>query len=178
MNFGKLHDWLQIVGLFGVIASLAFVGLQLRQDREIAIAAAYQARTSSSSESLAALAANAVTIRAFAKAEYGDPEAVVQIDGMAVPLTAEEFMSATYSMNSMANLVDNSYYQYQTGFLPEDHWLAVRSLIKGLLTRNPLWRQGMSTKPNNRRPEFNDMMDELLAEIDAEQRRTPVEPMR
>lgn len=31
-------DWLQILGFGGLIASLVFVGLELRQSREIAIA--------------------------------------------------------------------------------------------------------------------------------------------
>lgn len=178
MNVGKLHDWLQIVGLFGVIASLIFVGLQLKQDRDIAIAAAYQARTSSASDSLASIADNPVVIRALAKAEYGDPQTLVHIEGFAAELTAEELMAAQMSINSMATLIDNSYYQYQAGFLPEDHWLAVRNLVKAMISRNPLWRAGLSTRPNNRRPEFNDMMDSLLEEIDAEQRGTPIESMR
>jgi hypothetical protein len=45
MNSSKINDWLQVVGLFGVIASLVFVGLQMRQDREIALSEAYQDRT-------------------------------------------------------------------------------------------------------------------------------------
>jgi hypothetical protein len=178
VNVGKLHDWLQIVGLFGVIASLIFVGLQLKQDRDIAIAAAYQARTSSASDSLASIADNPVVIRALAKAEYGDPQTLVHIEGFAAELTAEELMAAQMSINSMATLIDNSYYQYQAGFLPEDHWLAVRNLVKAMISRNPLWRAGLSTRPNNRRPEFNDMMDALLEEIDAEQRGTPIGSMR
>ena len=40
---GKLHDWLQIIGLFGVLAGLVFVGLQLRQDRRVAVANAVDA---------------------------------------------------------------------------------------------------------------------------------------
>ena len=34
MDSAKLNDWLQVVGLFGVIASLIFVGLQMKQDRD------------------------------------------------------------------------------------------------------------------------------------------------
>jgi len=168
MNTGKLQDWMQVIGLFGVIASLVFVGLQLRQDREIAIAAAYQARTSSSTDALASIANNQVVIRALAKAEYGDPQTLVHIEGFAAPLTAEELMAAQMSINSMATLIDNSYYQYQAGFLPEDHWLAVRSVVKSLISRNPLWRAGLTARPNTRRPEFNDMMDALLVEMGAE----------
>ena len=36
MDSKKLNDWLQIVGLFGVIASLVFVGVQVRQTQVIA----------------------------------------------------------------------------------------------------------------------------------------------
>ena len=38
MDSRKLNDWLQIIGLFGLIGGLAFVGLQLSLDRQVAIA--------------------------------------------------------------------------------------------------------------------------------------------
>ena len=38
MDSAKLNEWLQVVGLFGVIGSLVFVGLQIKQDRQIALA--------------------------------------------------------------------------------------------------------------------------------------------
>jgi len=44
MNPERMHDWLQIVGMAAVVASLIFVGLQLKQSQEIAIAGQYQAR--------------------------------------------------------------------------------------------------------------------------------------
>jgi hypothetical protein len=37
MNSQKLSDWLQLVGLAAVVASLIFVGLQIRQSDEIAM---------------------------------------------------------------------------------------------------------------------------------------------
>ena len=36
----KLYDWLQVIGLFGVFGGLIFVGLQLRQERQIALLSA------------------------------------------------------------------------------------------------------------------------------------------
>ena len=38
MNSQQLNDWIQVIGIFGVMASLIFVGVQLRQDREHAMA--------------------------------------------------------------------------------------------------------------------------------------------
>ena len=36
MNGSRIREWLEIVGLMGVIASLVFVGLEVRQSRQIA----------------------------------------------------------------------------------------------------------------------------------------------
>ena len=48
MKLGELNDWLQVVGLFGVIVSLIFVGLQLKQDRQFAQAEGITAAAESS----------------------------------------------------------------------------------------------------------------------------------
>ena len=45
MESRRLNDWMQIFALVGVIVSLIFVGLEIRQSREIAIADIYQQRT-------------------------------------------------------------------------------------------------------------------------------------
>jgi hypothetical protein len=43
----KFNDSVQILGMVGIIGSLVFVGLQLKQSQEIAIASQYQARLDS-----------------------------------------------------------------------------------------------------------------------------------
>ena len=35
MNSAKLNDWLQVIGIFALVASLIFVGLQMKQTQEI-----------------------------------------------------------------------------------------------------------------------------------------------
>ncbi len=35
MNAEKLNDWLQVIGIFALVASLIFVGLQMKQTEEI-----------------------------------------------------------------------------------------------------------------------------------------------
>lgn len=160
----KVRDWLEIVGLFGVIVSLVFVGLQIRQDREIAVAAAYQERAGIAVEGIRALAANEVAMRTIAKAQFGDPDSLIEPEGFA----AAELQTTAFALGALTNLMDNSYYQYQAGFLPEDHWHAVRALIKGFLRDNPIWRRAVFNRPNTAQPEFNVLIAELLAEIDAE----------
>ena len=45
MDSKKLNDWLQVAGLFGVVAGLIFVGLQLSLDRIVAVADVFDALT-------------------------------------------------------------------------------------------------------------------------------------
>ena len=55
-NMAKINDWLQVVGMFGLIASLVFVGMQIKQDHEIALSGIYQARSDATvNSSLAAI---------------------------------------------------------------------------------------------------------------------------
>jgi hypothetical protein len=45
LDSAKLSDWLQVIGLFAVVASLIFVGLQMRQTEAIALSEIYQLST-------------------------------------------------------------------------------------------------------------------------------------
>jgi len=42
MDSAKLSDWMQVIGIFALVASLVFVGLQMQQDRDIARVMIYQ----------------------------------------------------------------------------------------------------------------------------------------
>jgi hypothetical protein len=46
----KLNDWIQAIGIFAVVASLIFVGIQMRQSQEIAIAETFLSIMSSEME--------------------------------------------------------------------------------------------------------------------------------
>ena len=75
MNFSKLNDWLQVLGLFGVLGGLVFVGLQLRLDRQVALVES----------------ANTATSNYQSWAELINNNADVWVKGLSGdPLTAEE----------------------------------------------------------------------------------------
>lgn len=44
MDSAKLNDWMQVLGIFALVASLVFVGIQLKQTHDIALADQYQSR--------------------------------------------------------------------------------------------------------------------------------------
>jgi hypothetical protein len=68
MNPERMHDWLQIVGMAAVVASLIFVGLQLKQSQEIAIAGQYQARFDSASGTASSVLQSNAALRVIGKA--------------------------------------------------------------------------------------------------------------
>jgi hypothetical protein len=112
MDSGKVNDWLQIVGMFGVIASLIFVGLQMKQNQEIALSSAYQARTQMAVDVQIASSANTAFTSATAKFYRGAFDEI----------TPEEMVALEYDFGANMTLFENLHFQYEAGFLPKEHW--------------------------------------------------------
>ena len=112
MDTSKINDWLQIVGIFGVIASLIFVGMQLKQTQDIALAGTYNARASQTVEANAAAMAAPQFYSGMAKIYSGNRE----------QLTAEEYIALEQESVVFLTIFENNHFQYEMGFLPEEHW--------------------------------------------------------
>lgn len=154
MESTKQRDWLQVLGQFGVIASLIFVGLQMKQDQEIALSAAYQARTATLVEFLTAAASDDVVRSAMSKDFNGMTE-----------LTSDERFAATMMSRAGVALMQNSHYQYVQGYLDEEHWQSIRKLIKRQL-QVPTFREILLS--GNVRPSFRIVVNEIVRESSAE----------
>ena len=173
MESRKLNYWLQIIGMLGVIASLIFVGLELRQSQEIAIAAQYQARLDSNlnqinsqMESEAVMNLTGKGVRRYIESSDIIPEAQkAWLD----KLTDEELAIQIYMSYASLKSYDNIYFQYKAGFLDEDSWDALRSEFKRDLG-NPLGGFGIREYYNFDRTiwrtPFRKLIEELIAEID------------
>ncbi len=120
MDSAKINDWLQVVGLFGVMAGLAFVGLQLKQDREIAMAEAYHARADTTVALTMAAAANPLYLTAQHKWSVEGVDA----------LTPEERLANVYVRSASLNLWDSIFYHYEIGLIDEEQWQRTRSAIR------------------------------------------------
>ena len=112
MDIAKLNDWLQAVGLFGVIASLIFVGLQMKQTQEIALASTYNARASQTVDAMSGSLATPQFYSGMAKI----------YSGLRGQLTAEEYVAIEQENAIYLTVYENNYFQYEMGFLPEGHW--------------------------------------------------------
>lgn len=112
MDSGKVNEWLQIIGTFGVVASLIFVGMQMKQTQEIALANTYNARASLTVEANSNVIGTPQHFSARAKIYSGRRN----------ELTAEEYVAMLHELYSFLTMLENNHYQYEMGFLPEEHW--------------------------------------------------------
>lgn len=156
MDSTKIKDWLEIVGIFGVIASLIFVGLEMRQSQQIAIATINSQRADTSVQFLAAAASNSEYLSALEKMETGRSDA----------LTYTERRVTEFMYSALQARVADTYWQYMNGFVPEHRWLAVRANYKRVLTTYPSARLMTENSVGLSGP-VREMVDEILSEIDA-----------
>ena len=115
MDSAKLNDWLQVIGMFGVLAGLVFVGLELRQSHQIALAAQYQARTSDTMGLWETLLDSGF--------DFSSSEKPLE------QLSRSEFDSRFALNNWVWISLDNHHYQHQSGFFSEEAWRGSKARI-------------------------------------------------
>ena len=108
MDSAKINDWVQAGGIFALVASLIFVGLQLKQSQDIALSQASQSRTSTTVEILVNSAENSDFVSSIAKRQRGASDA----------LTVEERVVIRQYALGILYLYEDQHYQYINGFLP------------------------------------------------------------
>ena len=99
----------ETVGFIGVVASLVFVGLQIRQGTAIARGQARQELADLNQEWLILQSTDSVFRRTFAKAW------IEQSDS----LTSQEASTATWSMRLNLRRLENAYFQFAEGLVDE-----------------------------------------------------------
>ena len=112
MDSAKLHDWIQIIGIFALVASLIFVGFQIKQTQEIAESEAYQARAATSIELTAMEASSPEFTSGLAKLYAGNVD----------ELTAQEKVSLEFFFGAEMTVYENHHFQFEAGYLSKEHW--------------------------------------------------------
>ncbi len=108
----KINDWLQVIGMFGLIASLIFVGMQIRQDRQIALSSIYQARSDATVEYAMSATNSPEVLNAIAKIYSNKSD----------ELTLQEAVALEYLLGANMTMFENNHQQYLAGFLSQEHW--------------------------------------------------------
>ena len=112
MNKINLDTWIQLLGMLGVIASLIFVGLEMRQSQRIALVSQMQERSyTASSEAYAFTEAN---LDWFSSKFSIAPS---------IELTTEQ-KAARNSENVSWFIYEADYFQYSQGLMTEPVWQA------------------------------------------------------
>jgi hypothetical protein len=127
VDSAKLNDWLQVFGIFALVASLIFVGMQMKLDREIALSAIYQARSDASMIIRMAPLESEALLSATAKRVFGSDE----------ELTPEEEVALFSRITGNMIYLENVHFQYMNGFISEEHWQTNREEIKQLMRMAP-----------------------------------------
>ena len=107
-----VQDLVQFLGMIGIIGSLIFVGLQMQQTQRIAIAGQVQARTEMFvNRIMSGLEGNLDANRLF------NPRTFDYSD-----LDEKERFVAREMYSWVGHMLEDNYFQYQTGLMADDYW--------------------------------------------------------
>ena len=161
------HDWFQAIGMASVVGSLIFVGLQLKQSQEIAIAAQYQARLDAASGHYTAILQSDPGLRVIGTdimAEIAsDDAAPPEFKAWAASQPVEELAFRAIGATILLKSHDNVYFQYQSGFLSEEAWEALRVQLNVALDDPRTWCRAVFEKdPGVWRVSYQELIQEML----------------
>jgi hypothetical protein len=141
MTINELGAIGEIVGAFGVIASLIYLSVQIRQNthamdegRRLALAQTYQMRADALQEMLVTAATSQVGAIILKLTQDGYPEDVTALDR----LTPEERVRFRLWQIAQHTHWDNLHFQYQQGFLDEEYFND--SFRERTVRLAPVWR--------------------------------------
>jgi hypothetical protein len=132
MDSAKLNDWMQVVGIFAVVVSLVFVGFQLKQSQEIAIAGQNQERQSVAFDYYASL------IQVDEIVDYYGTEHREHLDEKndLESHKSDRMIGLAYIRSRMRlSIYDNNHFQYQSGFMTAESWQPYLNLVRKTCSR-------------------------------------------
>jgi hypothetical protein len=140
LNRTNWKDVAEIIGVLAIVLSLIFVGYQIKQSHEIALAAQYQARVDTWVGVLSAYVQSDVALRVHGSRARNLPlpDGVDQVrwkkwhDDTPVEEIGFHYLSAVIDLRT----ADNNYFQYQSGYLNQRAWLAFRAPLVQALSRD------------------------------------------
>ena len=152
-------SWKEIAefsGTLAIVGSLVFVGLEIQQSREIAIADVYQQQ--------AALLIDIQTNEIAAD----DLSAARIKSRQGEALTDADYRLLFYGILPWLTYYENIHFQYQAGLLSEEHWLSAIDAMRNLV-RGPNFRMYWEYVGATWRESFAREINELIQEEYGEQ---------
>ncbi len=139
--------WAEIIGGVAVVASLLYVGNEVRRSTAATQAATYQEVVNASNGYLLALASDSALAEIVGRAE-ADPRSLSEAEGRRYL-----FYSRVFWRN-----MDNAFVQHRRGVLAEPEWEVYRGIACERRTSPPAWMWDLHREVMS--PDFVVLMDE------------------
>ena len=107
----SLDVWIQLIGMFSIVVSLLFVGLQMQQSQTIALASQQQARTE-------------VLVDIIGEFDEGDKSFVDFISGIVDGTYFDDSNVVRDAIWQIWMLYENDFLQYKLGLMDNEVWEA------------------------------------------------------
>lgn len=168
-------DIVEIVGIFAVVASLIFVGMQLVLDRRVALAEQYFDRAESAKSDRRAILESDDLMRYYEESWALGWRPSFWDENWEIARRVEEGTISTRSViaaildHQLAVIgYDNVYFQYQQGLLDEEMWNELRNGMKRGMARDELTRAVFQQRARTTiRPVVEELIREIESELDA-----------
>jgi hypothetical protein len=123
MKYSNWKETAELVGIATIVASLIFVGIELRQSQMIAVASQYQSRIG-------------FNLQFYDSFDEGDFPRVgnrlkQQVIDSSLPADLKKEIQDMESR--ILYMFDNNHYQHQAGFVDDESWKAMRSRLMATL---------------------------------------------
>ena len=116
----SFDTWIQLLGMIGVLGGLIFVGLEMRQTQRIAVAGQVQARAEMAVERILAPIEGNIDFARLQSTNNLDYENISDY----------EKLVATQIHAWRRVMLENNFYQYESGLFAEDYWEQSKARIQ------------------------------------------------
>jgi len=169
-------ELVEIVGIFAVVASLIFVGMQLQLDRKVALAEQYSYRAESVKADRRIILESDALMEYYEEVwalgwrpAYWDEDWGIAGQLEEGALSIRSVLAAIVEDQLSIIGYDTVYYQYSQGLLDEDLWRGLRGNLKRGMAQNELTRAVFA---RHARKTIQPVVEELLREIESERATT------
>ena len=153
MNWDAIGAIAELLGAIGVIASLVYLAVQLKQNTRALQASSYQMFR----QEVTQVFQSPVAIHGLSKTIRTGLTDFERLD-------EDEAFEFGYWAHGVVHTYDNAYYQYRVGMLDGDRWEMQRAIILDFF-RNPSFVQWWKTAAlENLSPEFVALVEDILGE--------------
>ncbi|MGI9202482.1 MAG: hypothetical protein ACR2Q3_00645 [Woeseiaceae bacterium] len=173
MNISAWKDIAELVGIGAIVASLIFVGMQLKQSQDIAIGTQYQQRAGKAIDIYTSHLQSETSLRMVGQTIQDGLLSMNISDDLkksVSDLTPEEIGVRWYDFLSLLTLLDDNHFQYQAGFLDNESWEGLRIRLRNVVS-DPLDRQFYNYMRPSYREQFREVIDDEIAGVEASSKR-------